>query len=329
MYLRMEGFAKKIWESIKEWMSASLKWRNALIFSLFLLIATLMWYVHALNSVRERTIEVGIVYTGIGDNIAFETELPTTLKVRLRDTGKRLLSYTDVFSKPIEFDLGEQLGRKGTLYISADQIRPRINDQLQGTTKLQEVIPEVISSRYYTELAKSVPIVFVGETRAAQQYELKGDVRLRPSSIKVYGSKDVLDSIREIRTERVEISGIRDTVRMELSLEPIAGVRYSQSTVEMRVVALQYTERVFVCPIICDGLRSDQSVRLFPSTAEVRTRVDMRYYSEVGADDLRVYCKYTGDSDAKRMELRAESKNSHLQVVRLSPSNVEYIIEKR
>ena len=69
-------------------------WGDVLTFLLFVLLAAVVWYGHAMQSVRNTNVPVYIHYTGKPNSIGLTGEgLPDTINIEIRDAGKRLITY--------------------------------------------------------------------------------------------------------------------------------------------------------------------------------------------------------------------------------------------
>ena len=128
-------------DDIRHYFKQRLTLQESLVFLFFLALASLIWYGHAMNSVRNAMLGVSVSYKGIPDNIVFSDTLPDVIYVEVRDAGKRLKSYGNHLE--VSFDLSNQIiGHQGEVNITTDLIRNSITTILQGTTKLQNIQPE-------------------------------------------------------------------------------------------------------------------------------------------------------------------------------------------
>ena len=116
--------------------------REFFVFVCFVVFATLIWYAHAMSSVRSAVVPVTVTYSGVPDNVMLSDSLPTTIHLELRDAGRRLKLY-GVNPLSFTFNVGDQIkGETGTIILSSDVIHHAVNSLLQGTTKLQSITPE-------------------------------------------------------------------------------------------------------------------------------------------------------------------------------------------
>ena len=323
----MSELTDKFKASLRSWANTFFTPQNLLTFSLFVLLAMFMWLSHALNTTRENTFHVPLSYEGIGDSICFDTPLPDHINVRLRDQGSRLRAYTDPLSKPITLDLHSQLQQAdGEIHISADVIRPRLSDLLQGTTKLQEVTPEDVEVHFHVNSKKNVPIVFGGMVETAKQYELCGDLTIDPSTIFIYGKEALINSIDTVFTAPVSLTNVKDTVVAAIELNPIEGVQFENTTVTLTAIAERYTEKVLTLPLEVRDLPKNKKLRLFPTTTELRIKVAMRNFTAVNEHSIHPYVVFPTTA-TPRLSVQVSLDSTLATIVRINPADIEYIIE--
>ncbi len=303
-------------------------WGDILTFLFFVLLATALWYGHALQSVRNATIPVIVSYTGIPDNVGIEkNHLPDTLLVDVRDAGYRLHTYRK--ERPqLTIDLSNQIrDDKGTIRISSDVLRRSITDILQGTSKLQSVTPEQVVCNYYRQEEHLLPIEWDGSVQPATEYYVTGEPKLSPEYVKVYGRKDLLDTIRVIHTELVALSELKDTMVVRVALLAPKGVRLGKDSVSLTVVTERFTEKAFVVPISVQNVPEGEFVRLFPQETEVTVQVGMSRFGDVNAEDVVAQCEYPTDS-AETLEVEVKYTSPYILSARAYPNEVEFIVER-
>ncbi len=314
----------KVWRAVRTFAGT----RSLLTFLLFLLFAAVLWYGHALNVVRERTMRVPIEYIGIPDDVAFASELPTEFCFDIRDQGKRLRMYSSDNLSPIQIDLTRQLAESsGTIHIAAEQVRPKITDQLQGTAKLQQVRPELIVAEYYHQSSKRVPVRLNGELLPAAQYSYTKQPTLSLHSVVVYGKKELLDSITEVFTEPVSSQGVKDTFDQVISLQPIEGVRFAQQQLTLSAIAEQFTEKRFTLAVCPEGVPQGAKMRLFPPTAEVTVQLYLSHFNDVDERTLHLVCQYPS-STTSALPIKVKYSSPYIINARVNPAEAEYIIER-
>ena len=296
-------------------------------FLLFVVLATALWYGHAMQSVRNTRVPVLIQYTGKPGHIGLGGKLPDTVMIEVRDAGARLNTY---HRDPLQLtiDLRQYIhGEKGTIRVPSDALRRSISDILQGTSRLIETDPEQITCSYFTEQEKSVTIVFNGELTPAKEYQLVGQPRLCQTKTKLYGQDKVLRGIDTIYTEPLIQSEVSDTMVYRVALAIPANTRADFDSVDVRVTSERFTEKKFVLPLQVKGVPEDFHIRLFPKEVEVNVRVAMRHFAKVQPSDIKAVCIYSPER-ADKLEVELEFTNPYIAAAWAYPGVVEFILEQ-
>ncbi len=302
--------------------------RDVLTFLLFVVIATLVWYGHAMQSVRNTRVPVLIQYTGKPDAIGLKAPgLPDTVMIEVRDAGARLNTY---HRDPLHLtiDLHSYIhGEKGRIYIPSDALRRSISDILQGTSRLIETQPEDITCDFFTEQEKSVLLVFRGDLKTANEYQIIGQPTLARKRMKIFGDEKTLSAIDTLYTEPQDLSEVSDTMRVRCALEVPQGVRAEEDSVELCIIAERFTEKKFTIPVHIKGVPEGYHIRLFPKEVEVSVRVGMNHFSQVKANDIHATCAYSPERTDK-LDVEISYTNPYITAAWAYPGVVEFILEQ-
>ena len=302
--------------------------RDVLTFLLFVVIATLVWYGHAMQSVRNTRVPVLIQYTGKPDAIGLKAPgLPDTVMIEVRDAGARLNTY---HRDPLHLtiDLHSYIhGEKGRIYIPSDALRRSISDILQGTSRLIETQPEDITCDFFTEQEKSVLLVFRGDLKTANEYQIIGQPTLARKRMKIFGDEKTLSAIDTLYTEPQDLSEISDTMRVRCAIEVPQGIRAEEDSVDLCIIAERFTEKKFTIPIHIKGVPEGYHIRLFPKEVEVSVRVGMNHFSQVKANDIHASCAYSPERTDK-LDVEISYTNPYITAAWAYPGVVEFILEQ-
>ena len=302
--------------------------RDVLTFLLFVVIATLVWYGHAMQSVRNTRVPVLIPYTGKPDAIGLKAPgLPDTVMIEVRDAGARLNTY---HRDPLHLtiDLHSYIhGEKGRIYIPSDALRRSISDILQGTSRLIETQPEDITCDFFTEQEKSVLLVFRGDLKTANEYQIIGQPTLARKRMKIFGDEKTLSAIDTLYTEPQDLSEISDTMRVRCAIEVPQGIRAEEDSVELCIIAERFTEKKFTIPVHIKGVPEGYHIRLFPKEVEVSVRVGMNHFSQVKANDIHATCAYSPERTDK-LDVEISYTNPYITAAWAYPGVVEFILEQ-
>lgn len=305
-----------------------IKWSDAPTFLFFFLLATAIWYGHAMQSVRNTSIPVYIHYTGKPNSIGLSgVGLPDTIKIEIRDAGKQLIAYRH---EPLHLtiDLRQYIhGQKGTIHIPSDVLRRSISNILQGSSQLTTTTPEEITCDYYTEIGKIVPIVLKSDLQTAPEHQLTSATILNHQQVTIYGSENKLNAIDTLYTEELILTGLHDTTHTHIPLNIPPGIRCPIDSINIRIIAERYTEKKVTIPLRALNVPAGYDIRLFPHEIEVSVRVGLNHLSEVKASDIQATCTYTEDSKDK-LAVDLDCTNPHITAAWAYPSVVEFLLEQ-
>ncbi len=300
--------------------------REILTFLLFLVMAALIWYGHALQSVRNTRVPVLIQYTGKPGAIGLGEEgLPDTVMIEVRDAGARLNAY---LSDPLHLtiDLRTYIhGEKGTIHVPSDALRRSISDILQGTSRLIETTPEQITCTYFTEQEKTVPLLFDGEVIPANEYQMVGEPTLSRSTVRLYGPEKMLSTIDTLYTEHQDWKDLCDTTVLRVALAIPKGMRAGNDSVDVRVITERFTEKKFTLPLHVIGVPEGYAIRLYPKEVEVSVRMGISHFAQVQEHDIRAVCTYSPNRKDK-LDVELHYSKPCITFAWAYPSVVEYLL---
>ena len=302
--------------------------KDALIYLLFVGLATLFWWGRAMSSQREVEVKLPVAYTQVPAQVVFNTPLPTHLEVVLRDNG-RLLRQVQHTKPTVTISLADKLNEThGTLQLSTDVLRQKIQDNLPGSTAIQQIRPEEITTTYYVEATKKVPIRLCATWTLEKQYQLAEPPVLEPAWVNIYGTQEAIDTIDSISTDSVIVEKLQDQVQRDIALLIPAGIRTDQPTISVTWNAEMFTEKSFQLPIEIINLPDNKVMHLFPQTTTITARVGISHFADLTEEDFKAVCKYPAQAQTT-LPVTIICNNPYVTQMRTSIREVEYIIEKK
>ncbi len=301
--------------------------KDILIFLLFVGLVFAFWWGRSMTSSRDGNIRVEINYSGVDDRVVFATPLPTQLTVSVRDNGKQLRQLSRQ-TLSLNLNLSSFIAeRGGVLQLTADMLRPRLQDILPGSTIVLQIIPEQFQTSYHIESTKMVPIMLQAQVRYAAQYQAKNLPLLSTDSVRIYGTEKILSDIDCIYTDSILINDLRDSITQTVALQLPSSIRCSTTQIQVTFQAEQFTDKSFTLPIRTLLVPEGEHMRLFPQQTTIVVRVGMSHYAQVTVEDLAAVCYYPSKHcDALPIEI--QTNNPYISNIRCYPSAVEYIIER-
>lgn len=304
--------------------------REFLIFLFFFLIASGFWLLQTLNNDYETEFSIPVRLKGVPNNVVLTSELPSEVRIKVKDKGTVLLNY--MLGKsffPINLDFEDYKGRNNRVRIYASEFEKKILNQLNVSTHLLSVKPDTLEYIYATGKSKLIPVQFVGKVTAARQYYLS-DTLCSPDSVLVYAPESMLDTLTAAYTQRFERSNVSDTLRQRLSLATVHGAKFVPNVVDFTFPVDIYTEKTVEVSLYGINFPADKVLRAFPSKVQVTFQVGLSRFSKIKADDFNVNVSYEELLKLGSDKYTIKLKNIPFGVshVRFTPDQVDFLIEQ-
>ena len=309
-------------------------WMNKefLIFLFFLVLSGIVWLMMTLNETYEKELPVAVRLTGVPGNVVMTSEMSDTVRVTVRDKGFVLLSYMSSYEpQPVVLNFNTYANKQtGRGQVPIADIQKQVRQQLFSSSAITAIKADALSFNFNYGERKTVSVAFAGHVVPMKNYYL-AHVQLSPEKVTVYASKSLLDSLKEMQTEYVNITNFDDTVHQKVRIKSIPGVKVVPETVEVTLFADILTEESISVPITTVNKPANLTIRSFPNHVKVTFSVGSRQFRHVKASDFQVVIDYNEvaahPSDKCRLHLRA--KPSIVSNVRLEMTQVDYLIEQQ
>jgi len=305
--------------------------KDILSFLLFFALSSAFWFVHALGKERETNIVVPVRYVGIPLNVAITNYPPSEISINIRDKGLRLFDYSNNRLTPLTIDLSRVFYQKGEILITPDLLTGRISRYMKPTTTVLDIHPDSILIQYEKLSVKVLPIKLFSKIELAHQYMLSKNIQLEPNIVTVFGPKQMLDTMKFVRTEYLDLKNLNDTSYYLCKLKAVKLLRFSLKSTRVGVFVEPFTERKVQIPVSAINCPNSMSIRTFPAFVNVTYTVGLSQFNTLTPGDIQVYLDYNDLKLSKQSKqiLKIKNNASHISNIRISPSEVEFIIEQK
>lgn len=316
-------------EAIKDFL-LSQKSREFFLFMFFFCVAGGFWLLQTLNNDYESEFSLPLRLKGVPNNVVLTSELPSEVRVRVRDKGTVLFNYMVAKSfYPVTLDFSDYPAVNHRVALSAAQVERKVMAQMNASTQLLSIKPDTLEYIYCTGEAKRVPVRLQGHVSAGRQYYLS-DTLFQPDSVLVYAPRNQLDTIHEAYTHAVSFADITDTLRRMVPLAARRGVKFVPAAVELMLPVDVYTEKSVDVPLVGVNFPAGKELRAFPSTIQITFQVGMSRFRQINAEDFHLSVSYEEllrlGSDKYTIQLKHIPEGaSH---IRCNPSQVDFLIEQ-
>lgn len=318
---------KKIWNFLH-----STQCREFLFFLFFVIIAATFWMLQTLNENYDTEVSIPLRIKNVPENVVFTDNIPQKFTLTVEDKGTVLVNY--MLGKnftPITLDFNEYQNPNNHIRLLTSDLEKKIQNQLMASTKLLDITPDTLEIFYTQGEGKLVPVQFNGHATAKHQYYIASRT-ITPDSVMVYAPQSMLGSLNKALTEAINFTDIADTVSYTVGLAPMKGVKFIPEKVDIQYHADILTEKTITVPIIGMDFPADKQLKTFPSKINITFQVGMHLFKEITADDFAVGISYNdirSNTSGDRCEPKLITSPKNINHIRLSPSNVEYLIEQK
>lgn len=322
----MKNFLLEQIKKIKQFLTT----RDFLVFLLFLGISTALWALQALRKNYEMTVEMPIAYTNLPGDYIITNDLPSHLRLSLEGRGSDLVRYR--YGRglaPLKIDMEEVV--KGRRNVATNTYLPQIQKQVKSDIAIKRISPDSILYELEKQKKKTIPIVLDAEIELEQQYTFSDSLRISPSHITAYGPLKELNKLDTIHTELLTINNVKDTLVTQIDLKKVRNVRFSDTTITVKIMSEKFTEKNIQLPISIKNVPENITLRIFPSATTLSYQIGLSSYEKVDASSFSLYVDF---KEAKRngkdkLKIKFGKKAPKAFNVKLKPEAIDYIIEEK
>ena len=302
-----------------------------LIFLFFMFVSFSFWLLQVLNDDYETEYTVSLRMKDVPDNVVLTSELPSKMKITLKDRGTVLVNYSlGQGLMPLTLDFAEYSDKGNQVRIPSMTLAKKITAQLSQSTKLVAIKPDTLEFIYTKGAAKTVPVKICGTITPERQYYVS-DTIFSPDSVRVYAPKSILDTITAAYTKTIDFEEVSDTVRKRVSFASVKGARFIPDYSDLTLKVDVYAEKTVDVPVVGVNFPHDKVLRTFPSKAKVTFQIGLSRFMEVGADDFQVVVDYDDlqNEGGDKCKLQLKEIPKGVNHVRVNPNEMDYIIEQK
>ena len=263
------------------------------------------------------------ILTGISDS---------SIQITLKAQGFKLvlLRYIDN-PKPLLISLSNSGTHKNIEVINSNLLLMplvrRYSSFLGFANEVSSVHPERISVKMNRLYSKSIPIKLFTDISFAPQYLQFDSSSIKPSSVRVFGTRAMVDSVQFAQTEVIKIYNM--TVSMVRFVHLNSNTQKNKpyflpSLVQVTIPVQKFTEVSVEVPIKLSGQTLGNTIKIFPDKASVSCILSMKDYKRL---DSRLF---TVSAVLMKLDnlfhLQVTASPDFVRNVKVTPDKVEYLV---
>ena len=303
--------------------------RQFFAFLFFLLLSASFWLFQTVNEVYEQEFDIPVRLVDVPENVVITTELPTHVRLTLRDRGVVLLRYRYVHTfAPIVVHFDSVATTSGHVSLATAELLKPVVAALESSTQALSVRPETMDFYFNYGLSKRVPVVVQGKFFPDSAYSIMA-VDVEPREALVYASRSVLDTLTAAYLEPIRLHHLTDTTIVQRKFVKIPGMKYVPNQARLTIIADRMVEKTVEVPVQGVNFPADKTLRTFPAKVKVTFQVGMSQYKKVTDESFVIVINYADLIGRKAPSIPLSLKSTPYGVYRprITPDQVDFIIE--
>lgn len=309
--------------------------RNIITYLICVVIATILWFLNALNKEYSAVISYPVKYVNLPQGKHLISDLPSTLSLEVRAKGFALLGHRISTSfLPITFNVNtysNHLLEKDEVFeytLNTNEIKDKISNQLNTEIKLQDITPSSIEFKFARSVEKKVAVRPVVNYTIKRQYILN-QITATPDSVLVSGPSTIIDTLQYVSTQSLRLKDLGKNVTKEVELTPPKGCTVDDATVKLDLQVEQFTEAKKTIQLQARHVPASFYLRLFPDNVSITYDVGLSNYEKISNQDFEFYVDFNQTKSASFLDVKVGKTSANIKNLVYSPQKVEYIIERK
>lgn len=311
--------------------------KRIVVFLFFVFISSLFWFLNQLEATYETNISYPVRFENFPKNKVIVGEMPENFTVRVKARGFKILEYKisntflpyviDVSKLTLRFHSSEKTSKFFTL---TRMLEDNIDSQMGADFQVLSIKPDTLFFEFTKVVTKKVPVYSTIKAETEPQFMIKGNVIFDPDSVLISGAKQNIDTIHQVLTEEIKIGKLNKDFTDEVDIMPIKNVDISSTSASVLIRVEKFTEGSQIVEIKTLNVPDSLILRVFPNETTVSYHVGLTDYEKVIPQLFDIIVDYDDiKSQPQKLNLKINNYPDYLQSVRVFPTSVEYIIERK
>ena len=315
---------------ILERIKIGVKKRKFRVFLVFLFFSTLAWLINNLSQSFVSTTNFEIEYVNIPDAFLLSEIPKSQLDVKLKAVGFQFLGF-GIKKKVVQLDLSKA-NKKGALYyIAQETYRRQIENQLPKTMTLLELETDTIFLDFTKVITKEVPVVPRINFSLAKNYTLEEKITVSPSTIKIKGPKEQIDTIAQVRTAYLDMPNVDEdftVTTVVLKSRELNKTTFVPNAVEVSGKVYRFAEKEISVPVTMVNVPEGTKVRMFPDAVTILCQGKIEDLKSLDPTEFIVTADYLNlkGNNQSRLPIALTAAPEGISNASLSTDEIEFIL---
>ena len=314
------------WKRIR----GSSRFHDGILFLIFIVIATLFWFILALNDSAQNNFNVAVRIDNKPDSVVFINDIPNRIHVGVRDKGSTLWKFAFLKNPALTINF-QDFASDGKLELKESDIVGALRNTFGSSALITSISTDSLVLYYTGNAGINVPVVLNYHVLPASGSILASDPSSKPSTVKVYGEKNIIDTIKYVFSEPIDLTNLSETTSLNVKLKKIRNVRIIPSEIEVTFPIEPLVRKESLITISTKNVPDDKNLLLFPSKVPVEYYVAMSRLSDNDDPEIELLVDYNDINNglSDRLPVALGKYPERLKNLNLKVDSVEYAIVNR
>ena len=320
----MNEKTRKIQEKVTAAIKSS-RGQNVLLYLLFVAVAFVFWVFLSLDTEVQRDFDVPVELQDVPDSVTVIGQVPQSLDVSVKGKDSQLIRFLWGKLSPVKLKWQDNV-EGHALVLTHQKLDSRMREYFGNGVQIVSCRPDSLRIPFTTQPGVKVKLMVQADIHPNLQYIISGPITANVDSVTLYSVTDLPHNLKYVSTEPIVKSNLKDTMRYEIRVKPIAGVRIIPETVTVTVPIEPLIMRKRFVGIEVENLPDETNLITFPSKVEISYLVPMSAYN----DDypVKAYVDFrAAQPSRKKLAVSLSSMPVIYHNISFTPDSVEYIIE--
>jgi hypothetical protein len=252
--------------------------------------------------------------------------------------GFDLLAYKLRLKRPqVNVDLSRLEGLDGKIQkntLASTSFSSYISNQLGEQIEIKEIYPDSIRFLFDVRKEKIVKVTPLTELNFKKQFQLFGGILVKPAVTKVSGPGSILDTLTNVYTENLILSGLSETATESVGFHEeyeLKKLSFNPEKVILHLPVEKYTESSIMVNVETVNVPDSIEIKAIPNVVEVKFLIPLSKMASLQSAVFRAEIDFEQINNNFNQKLTVEIKEhpDYIESVTLNPERVEYILKKR
>ena len=331
-----KNYTLKQYEALKSAFKSLRQNRDLLVFVIFLVLSTALWFLNALRKEYTTTISYPVKYVDYPKNFILLGKPQDKLKLKIRSFGYAALQYhlgKILDPQPLNVSSFKRTRRGDTYgaYVATKNISKSFSDKLSNGVELLEIYPDTLFVYLEKKERKMVEVRFDSELTFEQQFYQSGDIAIKPDSVEIAGPSSLVDSIKFVTTEFNNSDALRDSLVRNVGIRTIDNIEINPNRVVVNIPVEPFTQKKLRIPIGHLNLPDSVRLKTFPGDINIAFTVAASRFNKITAQDFSAFVDFNQNKSPglpDRLKVKLVKQPEGIKSVTYSPLFVDCLFER-